>query len=63
MDTTLDGSLDEDDIALINANLGYDSGTAVGDVQSLTRGDVNLDGRVDAADREAVELGIVTTMD
>ncbi|MCO6046942.1 DUF5703 domain-containing protein [Aeoliella sp. ICT_H6.2] len=60
MDPTLDGRLDDEDIALINANLGYDSGTAVGDVQSLTRGDVNLDGRVDTADKDAVELGIVT---
>ncbi len=62
MDPTRDGVLDDNDLTLINVNLGFDNELGVGNIDSLAMGDVNLDGLVDTSDEEARKLAIMTSL-
>ncbi|NLF10017.1 MAG: hypothetical protein GX594_18865 [Pirellulaceae bacterium] len=66
LDPLPDGQLSQADYRLVMANLGYDNHTGSGDFDSLLKGDVNFDGRVDDIDRAALfstaaERGIDTS--
>lgn len=49
-DVNLDGDVTEADMTAWMAGFGYDSGLAVGTVETWKKGDLNRDGRVDVSD-------------
>ena len=66
IDPGVDGALSQADYQLVVTHRGYHNDLGQGDFASLQLGDVNLDGRVDDADRVAllagaVDLGIDTS--